>query len=91
MGRDPVNDDTYRYNENLAEANNAEFGPLATPGILPGMAEGIAASATGPDDAYDLCRDLANAEDLDEAAFGALVAQVEAQTGWELPRQGEGH
>lgn len=88
-GKGAMDDDAAGYDENLAAANNAEFGDSAIPDILPGLAEGVASSAAGPEDALNMCRDLANAEDLDDESYLSLVAQVEARTGWELPAEGE--
>lgn len=82
---DPVNGHDLGYNENLAEANNAEFGEEAVEIILPPLAEGIAASASDPEEALDMCRDIAAAEELDDDQFLELVRLVEDMTDWELP------
>lgn len=90
MGGGGAMDDKYSgYQENLAEANNAEFGSGGTPMILASLADGVAGAATDPEEALSMCRDLANAEDLGEDDFLELVAEVEARTGWELPEEGE--
>lgn len=76
------------YNENLAEANAAEFGETGAPLILRALAEGIALSAADSDEAISMCRDIAAAEELDDGQFEELVALVEGATDWDLPREG---
>lgn len=77
------------YDDDLGEANNAEFGGDGAPMILAALAEGVASAASDAEEALIMCRDLAAAEDLSEADYFELVAQVEARTGWELPEEGE--
>lgn len=90
MGGGGAMDDKYSgYEEDLGAANNAEFGDDGARMILASLADGVAGSASDPEEALAMCRDLANAEDLDEDEFLELVAEVEARTGWELPEDGE--
>jgi hypothetical protein len=79
----------FEYEDNLAGANAAEFSDDGDDLLLPGLADSVAASAGDPEEALVLCRDLANAEDLDEDQYLRLVALVEGATGWELPEEGE--
>ena len=88
-GRGAMDDQNYGYDDDLARANNAEFGESAQPVILPTLAESIAASAADPEEALEMCRDLANAENLDEDQYLELVHLVEGSTGFELPEEGQ--
>lgn len=87
-GGGAMDDDDYGHNDNLAEANDAEFGDDAHALILAPMAEGVASSASDADEALALCRDVAAAEELDDDDLGRLIGMVEARTGWDLPREG---
>ena len=90
MGGTGAMNDNYRgYNDNFAEANESEFGPEGVDLELPALAEGIASSANDPEEALELCRDAAQAEDLDEDQFRALVRLVEDMNDWELPGEGD--
>lgn len=66
-----------------------ELGEAAEPVVLSTLADSIAGSAADPDEAVDMCRDLANAENLDAEQYMDLVGLVEGATGWELPEEGE--
>lgn len=77
------------YDEGFGEANNAEFGAEAVPMILSALAEGVAEAAADAEEALDMCRDLAAAEDLSEADYLELIDQVESLTGWDLPEEGD--
>lgn len=79
----------YGYDDDLAGANNAEFGEAGQTVILPTLADSIAAAAADPDEALGMCRDLANAENLDEEQYLELVQLVEGSTGFELPEEGQ--
>lgn len=63
----------------------------AGPVMLSALAEGIAGSAADPEDALEMCRDLANAENLDTDQYLDLLGLVEGATGWELPEDGAGY
>ncbi|MCR6629770.1 MAG: hypothetical protein NVV74_06780 [Magnetospirillum sp.] len=76
------------YEEDLAAANAAEFSEDGADMLLPGLADSVVGSAGDPEEALAMCRDLANAEDLDDDQYLALVALVEEATGWELPEEG---
>lgn len=82
MGGGAMDDKFSGYDE--GEANNAEFGAEDAPVLLAALAEGVAESACDGDEARDMCRDLAAAEDLSEADYLELIDQVEALTGWNL-------
>lgn len=84
-----MDDQNFGYDENLAAANDAEYGEDGARLVLATMAESIAGSAADEDEALEMCRDLANSEDLDEEHYLRLVALVEGATGWELPEEGE--
>lgn len=85
MGGGGAMDDKFSgYDENLGEANNAEFGPDAVPMVVAAMAEGVAEAASDAEEALAMCRDLAQSEDLSEADYLELIDQVESLTGWEL-------
>lgn len=88
-GRGAMDDQNFGYDENLAGANNAEFGEEGFPVILTALADSISGTASDPEEALDMCRDLASSENLDEDQYLELVGLVEAQTGWELPEEGE--
>jgi hypothetical protein len=88
-GRGTMDDQNYGYDDDLAGANNAEFGEDSQKVILPTLADSIAASAADADDAVEMCRDLANAENLDEDQYLELVNLVERTTGFELPEEGQ--
>lgn len=66
-----------------------ELGEAAEPVVLSILADSIAGSAADPEEAVDMCRDLANAENLDAEQYMDLVGMVEGATGWELPEEGE--
>ncbi|MBC7950355.1 MAG: hypothetical protein H7Z12_00855 [Rhodospirillaceae bacterium] len=66
-----------------------ELGESAEPVMLSTLADSIAGSASDPDEAVDMCRDLANAENLDPEQYMDLVGLVEGATGWDLPEEGE--
>jgi len=87
-GRGAMGDQNFGYDD-LAGDNNAEFGEDGERVILPTLAESIAASAADADEAVEMCRDLANAEDLDEDQYLELVQLVERGTGFELPEEGQ--
>lgn len=88
-GGGAMNDNYYSYNDNLSEANNAELGPDGVDLMLPALAEGIASSATDPEEALEMCRDAAQAEDLDDDQLRTLVRLVAEITDWELPEGSE--
>jgi hypothetical protein len=79
----------FGYEENLAAANDAQYGEDGAGLVLSTMADSIAGSAADPEDALEMCRDLANSEDLNEDGYLSLVALVEGATGWELAEEGE--
>jgi hypothetical protein len=66
-----------------------ELGEAAEPVVLSTLADSIAGSALDPEEAVDMCRDLASAENLDADQYVDLVGLVESVTGWELPEEGE--
>jgi hypothetical protein len=75
-------------NDWIDDDDDAGFGGAAAPVILPTLADGIAAAAGDPDEALDMCRDLASAENLDQEQYLELVLLVEGSTGFELPEEG---
>lgn len=80
----------FDYEDDLAAANAAEFGDDGDVILLSSLADDIAASASDASEAASMCRDFANAEDLDEDQYLKLVRLVEDATGWELPEAEEG-
>lgn len=87
--RGATDDQHFGYDDNLAAANDAEYGEDGARLVLVTMAESIASSAADEEEALDMCRDLASSEDLDEEQYLRLVALVEGATGWELAEEGE--
>jgi hypothetical protein len=79
----------FDHDEDLAAANAAEFSDDGDDILLSSLAEDIAGSAEDAEEAALLCRDLANAEDLDASQLARLTRLVEDATGWELPDTGE--
>ena len=73
--------------DDLAAANAAEFGDDGDVLVLASLADSIAGSAEDPEEALALCRDFANAENLDEDQFEELVGLVADATGWDLPEE----
>ncbi|MBC7905756.1 MAG: hypothetical protein H7Y60_03285 [Rhodospirillaceae bacterium] len=66
-----------------------DLGEAAEPVMLSTLADSIAGSASDPEEAVEMCRDLANAENLDADEYMDLVGLVESATGWDLPEEGE--
>lgn len=73
--------------DNSGRRDNSGAGPV----MLSALAQGIAGSAADPEDALEMCRDLANAENLDTDQYLDLLGLVEGVTGWELPEDGAGY
>lgn len=86
-GRNPSEADDPGYDD-LAEPDFA-LGEPAEPVILSTLADSIAGAASDPEEAVEMCRDLANAESLDADQYVDLVGLVEGATGWDLPEEGE--
>lgn len=75
------------YEDDLAAANASEFSDDGDDLLLPSLADSIAGSAEDPEEALVMCRDLANAENLDEDQYAELIGLVADATGWELPEE----
>lgn len=82
--RPSLSDESWGNDDDPAGVDALEFNDEAVPVVLAALAESIAGSATDAEEALDMCRDFANAEDLDPENYAALVSLVESQTGWDL-------
>lgn len=80
-GSGAMNDNYHGYNDNMASEFSSEGADL----LLEALAEDIASSALDAEEAAEMCRDIAKAEDLDETQLESLLGTVAAITGWEMP------